>query len=79
MTADYKRFEIGKVYQMSSACDHNCIWSYEVIARTECTVTLKDTMTGKIKKHRIIRYSEIEGRECLEPLGRYSMRPILRA
>ena len=29
-----KRFEVGKRYEMRSACDHDCIWRYEVVDRT---------------------------------------------
>ena len=71
-------FEIGKTYSMSSPCDHNCIWTYTVIARTAQTITLSD---GKeTKKCRINKmYSEYNKAETVFPLGQYSMCPVLTA
>ena len=37
-----KKFEIGKYYSMTSACDHNCTWTYQVVARTAKTITISD-------------------------------------
>ena len=73
-----KTFEIGKTYSMSSPCDHNCIWTYTVTARTAQTITLSD---GEItKKCRISKmYSEYNKAETVFPLGQYSMCPILTA
>lgn len=74
-----KRFEIGKTYSMSSACDHECVWTYIVAERTASTITLVDSY-GEAKKCRInSKYSEYCGAEVVFPLGRYSMAPILRA
>jgi hypothetical protein len=75
-----KKFEIGKTYNMRSACNHDCIWSYTVTNRTACTITLKDNDTNKIHKCRVSKlYSEMDGREVVLPLGNYSMAPMLRA
>lgn len=75
-----KKFEVGKLYQMRSACDHDCIWSYEVVRRTESTITLVDSSTGEIKQCRIAKdLTKYDNREAVRPLGRYSMSPILRA
>ena len=73
-----KKFEIGETYSMRSICDHNCVWTYTVIARTACTITITD---GKeTKKCRISKlYSEMDNRETVLPLGNYSMCPMLRA
>ncbi len=72
------KFEIGKKYSMSSPCDHNCIWTYIVIARTAQTITLSDG--EKTKKCRISKqYSEWNKAETVFPLGQYSMCPILTA
>ena len=74
-----KRFEEGKRYEMRSICDHECIWSYTVKARTAQTVTLIDEK-GKELKCRIIKaISEMDNREAVRPLGTYSMAPTLRA
>jgi hypothetical protein len=69
------KFAVGKVYSMSSPCDHNCIWTYEVIKRTEKTIVLQDEY-GKVKRCRI---SEWRDCERVLPLGSYSMAPVLSA
>jgi hypothetical protein len=71
-----KKFEIGKMYSMFSACDQECTWVYTVTARTAQTVTITD---GKeTKRCRICKsYSEAFGEECIFPLGKYSMAPVL--
>ena len=70
-----KKFEIGKTYSTRSACDYECVFSFEVVRRTEKTVWIKDRMQG-IKGRRV----EIdEGVEMIRPYGSYSMAPIIRA
>lgn len=73
-----RKFEVGKTYSMRSICNQECVWTYKVIARTACTVTLDD---GKeIKRCRISKgHSEIHGAETVLPLGSYSMCPTLTA
>lgn len=73
-----KTFKIGTTYTCTSACDHNCKWSYTVIKRTAKTVTVTDgreVLNLRISK----KISEYTGAECVYPLGQYSMAPILRA
>lgn len=73
-----KKFEIGKTYSMTSACDHNCSWTYTVTARTAQTVTLTDG--SETLKCRIVKnLSEYRGAETVIPLGNYSMCPLLSA
>ena len=73
-----KQFEIGKEYSMTSICDHNCVWTYTVTARTAQTITLSDGK--KVQKCRINKkVSEHFGVETVYPLGRYSMCPSLTA
>ena len=73
-----KKFEIGGTYSMRSICDHNCIWTYTVTARTEQTVTITDGK--KTQKCRISKkISEYRGAETVYPLGQYSMAPMLTA
>lgn len=73
-----KTFEIGKKYLVRSVCDHNCVWTFEVIDRTAATVKLSD---GKqVKTCRINKaYSEYINAETVFPLGKYSMCPVLSA
>lgn len=71
-----KKFEIGKTYKMRSICNQECVWSFEVIARTKSTIKLKDEK-GNVKTCRISKLSTTE--ELVFPLGSYSMAPILSA
>ncbi len=73
-----KKFEVGKTYNMTSICDHNCIWTYTVTARTAQTITITD---GKnVQKCRIDKkISEYRNTETVYPLGKYSMCPSLTA
>lgn len=74
-----KKFEIGKKYWMGSICEGDCIWKYEIVNRTNATITIKDEW-GNIRKCRINKYmSETDNVEAVLPLGRFSMCPILRA
>lgn len=73
-----KTFEIGKKYSMRSICDHDCVWTYEVVKRTAATITITDgkqTKTCRINK----RSSEYRNAETIYPLGQYSMCPSLSA
>ena len=74
MTTETK-FEVGRTYEMTSVCDHNCKWTYEVIKRTKKFVTLLDSAGIQIRRG-ITVYS---GEEQVLPLGSYSMAPILGA
>ena len=73
-----KKFEVGKQYSMRSICNHDCVWTYTITARTAQTITITD---GKeTKKCRISKKtSEYRGTETVLPLGNYSMRPMLSA
>ena len=74
-----KKFEVGKKYSMRSICDHECIWTYTVIARTACTITLEDER-GKTRKCRVSKaHTEYNKAETVFPLGQYSMCPALSA
>lgn len=74
-----KKFEVGKTYSMSSPCDHNCVWTYTVVKRTAKTVTLVD----KYGEKKVCRISDkrtaLWGGEVVNPLGNYSMSPVLEA
>ena len=80
-----KRFEVGKRYEMRSACDHDCIWRYRVVDRTSCVITLQPINRfggpcGLTQRCRITKgLSELRGAESVMPLGRYSMAPVLSA
>ena len=71
---EIKAFEVGKTYQTTSICDHNCIFSIEIVKRTAKTVIVKKN--GKEQRNRI---TVIDGRETIYPWGVYSMCPVIRA
>ena len=75
-------FEVGATYSTRSIGDHNCIWTFEVIARTARFVTLRspsfrngsdatDTARVGIRTYR--------DTEVCSPFGSYSMAPVLMA
>lgn len=70
------RFQVGKTYFTRSLCDHECIFSFEIVSRTEKTVTIK--WYGDYVTRRKIRIGS-DGVERIDPHGRYSMSPILSA
>lgn len=69
------KFKTGECYYTRSACDHECIYAYEVVKRTAKTITLLDTF-GKEKRRKVYLY---EGVEHVHPEGDYSMAPVLGA
>lgn len=73
-----KQFEVGKSYSMRSICDHECVWTYTVIARTAQTITITDG--EEVKRCRVVKkISEWSDQETIFPFGQYSMAPRLRA
>lgn len=70
------RFEVGRTYSTRSACDHNCIYSYTVVARTAKRLTLRQPGESKTRVRGIAIDRGVE--YCL-PEGRYSMAPVIRA
>lgn len=77
MANSIKVFEVGKSYSMRSACNHDCVWTYKVISRTRCTITISSRKNEQITCR--VKANEILGAECCKPLGSYSMSPILSA
>ena len=73
------KFETGRTYTMRSACDHECVWTYTVKARTAQMITLVDEFGKEIKCRISKQTSSYFNREAVRPLGNYSMAPILLA
>jgi len=71
-----KKIQVGTTLTARSACDHECIFTAEVLKRTAKTVTVK-TMEG-VKRCKI-QISYDGKNEFVYALGRYSMCPIFRA
>ena len=72
------RFEPGKTYRCRSLCDYDAVWLFEVTARSARRVTLRSLDNGELK-HVYPRVSHDGAEEVCQPLGRYSMAPLLRA
>lgn len=72
--AKMSKFETGKTYSTRSICDSECIFSFEILARTEKTVTVD--VHGKRVRRGLFLY---DGVECFMPFGRYSMAATIRA
>ncbi len=66
-------FEVGKKYWDASACDHNCVFTVEIVKRTAKTVTFR--RNGQERRAKI--YTDHNG-EFIVP-DRYSMAPVFRA
>lgn len=69
------QFKAGQTYSCRSVCDHNCIFTFKVLSRTEKTVYIRGSM--KTEGRRKVRVWN--GVEQIDPYGRYSMAPILSA
>jgi len=68
------KFQIGHTYYDRSACDHECIFEFTILARTAKTVTIEQH--GKISKRGLSVY---DGIEQFKPFGSYSMCAIASA
>ena len=71
MTTATNTFKAGSTYSTRSVCDHNCIFSIEVVSRTAKTLRTADGKT--------LRISIYDGVEQVKPCGSYSMAPIISA
>lgn len=69
------KFEVGKTYSVRSICDYECIFSFEVMKRTEKMVTIRSHHRGDVAR----KVRVCDGVEYLDPHGRYSMSPVLGA
>jgi hypothetical protein len=69
------QFQVGRTYWTRSACDHDCVFSFEIIARTAKTVTINNGR-DRITKRGISVY---DGIEQFKPFGSYSMAAIISA
>jgi hypothetical protein len=72
------KFVPGVTYYTRSIGDHNCIWRFTVVRRTESSVWVAGDFgkTGKIVRRKVSEYS---GTETFSPFGRYSMSPTIYA
>lgn len=68
------QFQIGHTYYDRSACDHECVFFFMILARTAKTITF--TYRNETKKRGIYIAN---GVECFRPFGTYSMCAIVNA
>lgn len=68
------KFIVGQSYATRSACDHDCIFAYEILGRTAKTVTIQ--VSDKIVKRGISVWGDVEQ---FKPHGSYSMCAIISA
>ena len=68
------QFETGKTYFTRSIGDHDCIFSFLILARTPKSVTVN--VHGKTVRRSLTAY---EGVEQFKPYGTYSMCPVIQA
>jgi hypothetical protein len=68
------RFEVGKTYTCRSICDHDTIYSFTIIARTDKRITFEQH--GKRTTRGVSVY---DGVESCKPHGSYSMCAVIRA
>ena len=71
-----KLIKAGDTLTARSVCDHNCVFSVEIIARKGNFATVKTSMDGTSRKK---IHKDSDGNEFLFALGQYSMAPIFRA
>lgn len=68
------KFKVGTTYQTRSLCDYDCIFSVTILGRTEKTVTIERNGKQVRRKIRVL-----DNVERIDPFGRYSMSPIIKA
>ncbi len=68
------RFNVGQTYSTRSICDHDCIYSVEILKRTAKSVVIR--VDGQDKRKGLYVY---EGVEQFKPHGTYSMCAVIGA
>ena len=69
------KFNVGQTYSTRSICDHECIFSFKILARTAKQVTVK--VSGETVKRGI--RPNWQGIESFRPFGNYSMAAVISA
>lgn len=71
------KFEVGEMYSTRSVCNWDTVFAYQVVSRTDKTVTFLSVLSDTPKRVKV-RVDE-QGREWAMPDGQYSMCPVIRA
>lgn len=72
-------FQVGKTYSARSACDHDCVFTWEVVSRTAKRITLNYIVGGTVRDTVTRGVRVWDGVETAMPFGSYSMAPAIRA
>ena len=73
-TNEVKTIKAGATLTARSACDHECVFTAEVLERKGSFVTVK-TM-GNVRRVKVMNLGD---GEFIYAMGKYSMAPIFRA
>jgi hypothetical protein len=73
-TNTIQSFQVGAVYSTGEARDY--VWRFEVLKRTAKFVTLRDVLTGEVRRAGVRVWNNVE---TALPLGSYSMAPSISA
>ena len=71
-----KKFETGETYTARDGGGYR--WTFEVLGRTKCFVTIRETNARPEETKRVRVKTDDEGEWAL-PLGSYSLAPVMRA
>lgn len=71
---EMRKFNVGATYETRSICDHNCIYSFTILRRTERSVWVE--VDGEVVRRGIEIYQDAE---TFYPFGKYSMAAIIKA
>lgn len=75
MNTPAKTIQAGQTLTARSICDHDCIFSANVISRNKSFVTVK--VQGNEKRVKV--QTDSEGNEFVYAMGKHSMCPVFRA
>jgi hypothetical protein len=73
--SENKSFTTGQQVSCRSACDHDTVWTFEVVKRTAKFVTLRDVCSDETVRVGVLTSN---GAEWCKPFGTFSMCPVLR-
>jgi uncharacterized membrane protein YecN with MAPEG domain len=71
-----KKFTVGNTYTTRSACDHDCIFSFKVISRTDKSIVITGDLIDKPTRKKVRVYGD---EESFMPYGSFSMAPVVSA
>ncbi len=70
------QFQVGMSYATRSICDHDCIFSFTIHARTAKTVTV-DVHARRVRRGLSTNWNGTA--EAFSPFGKYSMSAVISA